>query len=200
MTATGTLATSAPVMTVTVVLRGAMAVIPPSHFPPVAMAEVADVHSKDTFTLRHVESTAGATRRSVPPTRNETAVGKTEMATGGSGGRTDTVAVALSAPAVAVTVVEPGAIAMTEPSSRPTVATDGSADAHSTTGSVLRFLASTPRAESDDASPATRFSTRGDTVIATVGPNNGSVIVGREASSQASDANAAQTSSGRAVH
>jgi hypothetical protein len=65
---------------------------------------------------------------------------------------------------------------------------------------VLRFLASTPRAESDDASPATRFSTRGDTVIATVGPNNGSVIVGREASSQASDANAAQTSSGRAVH
>ena len=108
MTEMVAVALTVPVLTVTVVVPGAMAVTMPSVFPTVATAGSADIHSNETFAPRPVESTARATRRSTPPTMTDTALGDIEADTGGSGGRTETVAVAESAPARAVTTVLPG--------------------------------------------------------------------------------------------
>ena len=65
----------------------------------------------------------------------------------------ETVAVALRAPVVAVTVVDPGAMAVTMPSVFPTVATAGFADAHSNATFAPRPVESTARGRFARRSP-----------------------------------------------
>src|SRR3954463_6610962 len=113
MTDTITMALSVPAVTVTVVAPTAMAVRTPSVLPTVATAGFAEDHWNDVFVALPVASIARATRRSTPPVMSDGADGEIKTATGGSGNRTETAAAARSVPAVAVTVVVPGAIATT---------------------------------------------------------------------------------------
>jgi len=86
---------------------------------------------------------------------------------------TDTVAVALSVPAVAVTVVLPAEIAVTLPSLLPTVAMAGSPDDHSNDEFVVRPAESYARAVRRSAPPTMRLNPDGEMERPTGGPTGG---------------------------
>src|SRR5439155_3040346 len=125
-------ALSAPAVTVTAVEPTEIAVTTPSILPTVATAGLADDHSSaaGAAIARSRASRICTVRRSDAPTKSPSADPEMESFAGPAGS-TDTVAVALSVPAVAVTVVVPAEIAVTTPSLRPTLATAGFAEDHS---------------------------------------------------------------------
>jgi hypothetical protein len=189
-TVTIAVALSLPAMTVTVVVPAEIAVTMPSVVPTVAMAGSPDDQRSEMFAAPPVESVACATRRSEPPAMSDSAVGKMETETGGSSGRTETVAVAVSVPAVAVTVVEPGETAVTEPLLWPTVAMVWSADDHTNDTGTSRLLESWAVAVRVPPAPTTRFNAEGEMETPT-GPNV--VAVGSAPPPQPSSVIAAMT-------
>ena len=181
---------SAPTAAVTVVAPMETAVTMPSVLPTVATAGSAEDHSNDTLIGRPLASYACAVSRSTTPALRLKADGEMTMATGGSEGCTDTVAVARRGPAVAVTVVVPAVIAVTVPSFVPTVATDGLADDHSKTALVARPLASVARAVKRPSAPTMRLNpagemetvTAGPGMVGTVSPPQASIVIAAAAS------------------
>jgi hypothetical protein len=83
---------------------------------------------------------------------------------------TDTVAVARRVPRLAVTVVVPAAMAVTVPSFRPTVATDGFADDHSKNALVARPFTSVAYAATLPSSPTMRLNVAGEMKTLAGGP------------------------------
>ena len=115
------------------------------------------------------------------------------MRAGGSTSRTDTGAVALFAPNVAVTVVVPIAFAVTVPLLLSTVAIRGSADDHSSDAVTDRPLESKARVVTRPWSPTTRLKAESSIVTFSrpTAAAVGSVAVGPMPSPHASSAGSA---------